>query len=391
MKIVQINATYGTGSTGKICRSISELLTRRGIENYIIYSSGNLNSQLGIQVSSRFYIKLQAIKSKVFGNYGFNSRHATKRIIRILERIAPDIVHLHNIHGHDCNLELLFEYLKRKNLKIIWTFHDCWAFTGYCPHFAMVGCEKWKIECQACAVRKEYSLIRDGSRKLYKKKKALFAGLNLTIVTPSKWLADVTKESFLKKYPVRIINNGIDLEIFKPRNKENNKKYILLGVANEWNEKKGLDIFVELSKCLSEEKYQIVLVGTNEEIDKELPKNILSIHKTQNQEELADIYSAANVFVNPTREENFPTVNIEALACGTPVITFRTGGSPEILDESCGSIVECNDMKKLIEEIEHVCEEKKYSKDMCRSRAEQFDKDVKFEEYIELYMESMDE
>ena len=392
MKIVQLNSTCGAGSTGKICVAISQLLSNKNVENYMFYSLGNSEYPLGIKYMGKNSIKLQALKSRVFGNYGFNSKHATKKLIAELERINPDIVHLHNIHSHDCNLELLFKYFKRTRKKLFWTFHDCWAFTGYCPHFDMIGCDKWKTGCYDCIQRKEYSWFFDKSKKLYEKKKELFSGLDLTIITPSKWLAGLVKESFLKDYEVKVINNGIDLDVFKPtesnfREKHGlQDKYIILGVAFGWGPKKGLDCFIELSKRLPS-NYQIVLVGTNENVDKQLPSNIISIHRTQNQQELAEIYTASDVFVNCTREENFPTVNMEALACGTPVITFDTGGSPEMLDCTCGIVVEKNNIDAMKKQICFVCENQPFLMINCCKRAELFNMKDKFREYIFLYGE----
>ena len=389
MKVVQINTTCGIGSTGKICVGISQILTDSNIENYILCSKSN-GYPLGIPCANSKYIKTQALKAKILGNYGFNSKHATRIMIGELERIQPDIVHLHNIHGHDCNLAMLFSWFRSHNTKMIWTFHDCWAFTAYCPHFTVAKCDKWRSCCEQCVQRRNYSWLFDRSRELYEKKKALFTGLDMTIVTPSAWLADLVKQSFLKEYPVCVIPNGIDLNIFRPagsqfrQERELENKKIVLGVAFGWSDKKGLDVFIELSQKLPE-SYQIVLVGTNPEVDKLLPKNILSVHRTQNRQELAQIYSAADVFVNPTREENYPTVNMEALACGTPVLTFQTGGSPEMLDESCGRVVPCDDVEALEKEILHICTDKPFAKADCLKKAGTFDQTQRFKEYLKLY------
>ena len=391
MKIVQVNVTCGQGSTGKICVAVSELLNEKGIENYILYSQGNSDYKNGIKfVGSRWYIKLQALKSRVLGNYGFNSKSATKNLIKEIRKINPDIVHLHNIHSHDCNLDVLFKFLKQSKIKLYWTFHDCWALTGYCPYYDMIVCDKWKTECHSCPQRKEYSWLFDRSCTLHRRKKALFEGLDLTIITPSQWLADQVKQSFLKDYPVKVINNGIDLSIFKPTESDFRKKYnienkcILLGVAFGWGRRKGLDVFIDLAKRL-DEKFQIVLVGTDDNTDKLLPDNIISIHRTQNQQELAEIYTAADVFVNPTREENYPTVNMEALACGKPIITFNTGGSPEILDETCGIVVPKNDIDAMFEKINEIQRQKNFSKEACLEKAKSFNMKDKFVEYVNLY------
>ena len=389
MIIAQINATCGAGSTGKICISVSELLSENGVENYIFYSSGSSDYPLGIKYANEIAIKMQTLVSRIFGNYGFEAKIATKKLINKLEKINPDVIHIHNIHSHNCNLEILFKYIKKKNIKVFCTFHDCWTFTGYCTHFDMIGCEKWKTECNNCVQYRYFSWFFDRSKYLFNKKKQLVLGINLTIITPSEWMAGLVKQSFLKGYPIKVINNGIDLNIFKPtksnfREKYNLKdKYIILGVAFGWGKRKGLDIFIELSKRL-DNSYQIVLVGTDDNVDKELPQKIISIHRTQNQNELAEIYTAADLFVNPTREENYPTVNMEAIACGTPVVTFNTGGSPEMLDSTCGTVVKKNDIDGIYNEIKRICETHPYSKDDCLKRAESFDKNLRFTEYLNL-------
>ena len=394
MKIVQINATCGSGSTGKICVDISRLLTDKNIENYIIYSGKKSTYPFGIHCGDSKEIKVQALRSHLFGLYGFNSIQITKRMLKKLDAIEPDVVHLHNLHGHNCNLEMLLSYLRDHHIKTFWTFHDCWAFTAYCPHFSIDKCDKWKDECRDCHRYREYSFFFDRSRELYKAKKEASEGLDLTIVTPSQWLADLVKQSFFKNYPVKVINNGIDLEIFKPtpsdfRAKHGipNDKYIVLGVAFGWGKRKGLDVFIELSKRLDKEKYQIILVGTDEKIDKQLPSNIISIHRTQNQKELAEIYTAADVFANPTREEVFGLVNVEALACGTPGVTFEAGGSPECYDETCGSVVPCDDIDAMEKEIIRICEEETFGADDCIKYAKNFDVRKKYCEYLKLYGE----
>lgn len=391
MKIVQINTTCGIGSTGKICVGISQLLTAHGIENYILYSSRSDGYELGISCSSDLYIKTQALRSRILGNYGFNSTGATKRMICQLEKIQPDIVHLHNIHGHDCDLQMLFRYFREKKTKLIWTFHDCWAFTGYCPHFTMVGCDKWRTRCAGCVQKREYTWFADRSGRLFDRKKALLQGLDLTIVSPSQWLAELVKQSFLREHPVQIIHNGIDLDTFKPVAGAFRERYgipqdkkIVLGVAFGWDERKGLDVFLELAKTLPD-RYQIVLVGTDSKVDALLPKRILSIHRTQDQQELAEVYSEAAVFVNPTREENYPTVNMEAIACGTPVLTFDTGGSGEMLDRTCGTVVACDDIAAMEQEILRICEDAPFSKEGCVEKAQGFDKNERFKEYLDLY------
>ena len=392
MKIVQINATCSSGSTGKIALAVSRLLSEDGLENYILYSQGQNGVENTVRYMRERDIKVQALFSRLLGNYGFNSRAATKRVIKELEKIKPDVVHLHNLHSHDLHMGMLFRYFKENKTKLYWTFHDCWAFTAYCPYFDLAACDKWKSGCRNCSQKKQYSWFFDRSRSLYQRKKELFSGLDLTIITPSVWLADLVSQSFLAGYPVKVINNGIDLAVFQPKESDFRKKYniedqfVILGVAFGWGKRKGLDVFKTLAERL-DERFQIVLVGTNDEIDKTLPQNIISIHRTENQTELAAIYTAADLFVNPTREENYPTVNMESLACGTPVLTFRTGGSPEILDDSCGRVVDTGDVEQLYREILWIEKERPFTREACLVRAESFDAKKRFEEYRNLYSE----
>lgn len=391
MKVVQINTVCGNGSTGKICVGISQVLNNHGIENYILYTSGHSEYPYAIKCAERFP-KLQALRSRILGNYGFNSKKTTEIMIAELERIKPDVVHLHNLHGHNCDLMRLMGYFKSHHTKLVWTFHDCWTFTGYCPYFVMAGCDKWKTGCHHCVQAKTFSWFVDRSAWLYEHKKDSFEGLKLSIVTPSQWLSNLVKESFLQKYPSQVIHNGIDLDIFQPkmsdfRTKHHiaEDKFILLGVAVQWVPRKGADVFLRLARKLDPGKFQIVLVGTDDTIDKQLPPNIISIHRTANQTELAEIYTAADLFVNPTREEVLGLVNIEANACGTPVLTYRTGGSPECIDETSGWVVDRNDEEALHKAILEIERTRPFSAENCRMRAAQFSNQAKYNEYVALY------
>jgi len=391
MKVVQINTVCGNGSTGKICVAISELLSQQGIENYVLYASGNSEYPLGKRYMFSWEVKWSALQSRVLGNWGFNSWIPTKRLLKELDRIKPDVVHLHNLHGHNVHLELLFSWLKARKTKVFWTFHDCWAFTAYCTYFDMVCCGKWKNGCNDCPQKKKYSWFFDRSKELYAKKRTAVAGLDLTVVTPSQWMADLTKDSFLKEHPVRVIYNGIDLNVFAPIESEFRRRYdipetkvLLLGVANKWERRKGLDVFVRLAECLDRERFQIVLVGTNEQIDTSLPSSIISIHRTTNQRELAQIYAAADFFVNPTLEDNFPTVNLESLACGTPVIAYDTGGSVECITEKCGCSIRQGDFAALHAALLKGMDSC-VSTESCVCRASEYDQNDKFQEYVNLY------
>lgn len=391
MKVVQINSTC-RGSTGKIAVDISKLLNSKNIENYIFYSQGKSDYENAIKYMSYFEVKVNALISKITGMYGFCSFLSTRRLIKKLKKIKPDVVQLHNLHSHNVNLKLLFNYLKKSKAKIIWTFHDCWAFTGYCTYFDIQGCDKWKTGCKKCPQRKHASWFFDRSKKLYALKKSISDGIDdLTIVTPSAWLAELSKQSIFKKFPIKVINNGIDLDIFKPsesdfRQRYNiREKYIVLGVALGWGKRKGLDVFIELSKRLGND-FRIVLVGTDDAVDELLPGNIISIHRTHNQQELAEIYTAADVFANPTREEVFGLVNIEALACGTPVITFNTGGSPECIDNLTGAVVSKDDVDSLYEAINNLIFTNIKTEDCIKRATSNFDAKKIYNDYLNLYL-----
>ncbi len=396
MKTVLINSC-NFGSTGNIMLEIAETAENGGYTAAVCYPQSRDNSrkqkEKDLIIGTRFSRNIHLQLAGITGLNGCFSYFSTLKLLKKLDKLKPDIIHLHNLHNCYINLPMLFKYIKKHNIKTVWTLHDCWSFTGHCPHFDMIGCDKWKTGCYSCPQYKEYpKSLFDNSKYMYRLKKKWFTGVeNMTIVTPSEWLAGLVKESYLKDYPVKVINNGIDLNVFKPTESDFRKKYalenkyIVLGVAFGWGKRKGLDVFVELTKRLDKEKYKIVLVGTDDNIDKLLPDNIISIHRTQNQTELVKIYSAADVFANPTREENYPTVNMEALACGTPVVTFNTGGSPEMLDETCGAAVAKDDNDAMYNEIIRICEKKPYSMEACIKKAKGFDKNEKFGEYIRLY------
>lgn len=395
MKIAQINAVC-TGSTGKICTAIGERLALHGDESRIYYALGRSANENCIRYTDGFTIRAQALRAKLCGSYGFTTEAATGRLIRKLEDFAPDIVQLHNLHSHQVDLERLLSYLAEKKKKVVWTFHDCWAFTGYCVHFDRIGCDKWKRGCEHCPQRREYSFLFDRSEELYRRKRALLSALELTVVAPSAWMASLVGESFLSGKPVALIPNGIDLGVFQPSDSSFRadhgleQKKIVLGVAYQWDSRKGLDAFIELSRRLPED-HRIVLVGTDEGVDRSLPGSILSIHKTQDQTELARIYSAADVFVNPTLEDTFPTVNLEALGCGTPVVTYATGGSGECLSPLCGAAVEKDNLEALEQAILMATCEGRYSREACRERARQYDREACYERYLAIYRQLLAE
>ncbi len=397
MTIIEINLG-NFSSTGNIIKGIQQSARAAGHECRLAFPDTAFNTVTAdddLLIGSRFFGKTIARVELVTGFHGCFSAFATLKLLRKLNKIKPTIVNLHNIHGSYIDLPLLFRYIKKKNIPIVWTLHDCWSFTGHCSYFDIVKCDKWKNGCYACPQHLEYpKSLFDNSKFMYKLKKKWFTGVkNMTLVTPSEWLAGLVKQSFLKAYPVRVINNGIDLSVFKPTPSDFRRKcgaenkYIVLGVAFGWERRKGLDVFIELAHRLDPEKYRIVLVGTDDTVDEQLPECIISVHRTHDRSELAEIYTAADVFVNPTREENYPTVNMESLACGTPVLTFLTGGSFEIPNDTCGCAVEKGDIDSTEKEIIRICEKKPYSSDSCVERAKQFDRNARFNEYITLYGE----
>ncbi len=394
MKVLYINGVP-YGSTGRIMFSLADEVEKRGGD--ALCTSGftwNKPQRNDYFITSGIVgKKLHTELSKISGKHGGYSRFSTLKLISKIKKFNPDIIHLHNIHGWFLNFEMLFGYFKKSKKKIVWTFHDCWNFTGGCPHFDALGCEKWKTGCFDCMYKGYPETFFDCSEAQFKRKKELFTGVeSLYIVTPSRWLKSKVEESFLNCYPVAVINNGIDLSVFKPRTHSEKirqkygikTKYMIIGVSFAWDNKKGLDTFVELSSILGDE-YTVVLVGTDKMVEKSLPENIVSVNRTSSVEELADLYSAADVFVNPTLEDTFPTVNIEALACGTPIASFNTGGSPEIFCEKSGISVKKGDVASLRRAIVDICENNCFSSEACVKRAKQFDKTLFLERYMDLY------
>ena len=400
-KLFQINVTANWGSTGKIAEAIGIAAMKAGWESYIAYGRWSNPSQSHlIKIGSDFDVYEHFAETRLLDNHGLASRIATHTFIHQIQEIKPDIVHLHNIHGYYLNYKLLFEFLSQKDVPIVWTLHDCWSFTGHCSYFDIADCERWKQGCYApCPCKREYpaSYLMDSCEKNWFQKEASFTSVkNMTLVPVSKWLSKLIKESFMVNYPVQMIHNGIDLDVFCPQTGNFSiqgmdlikGKRIVLGVASVWDSRKGLSDFVWLRERLTDD-WVLVLVGLNEEQLKTLPKGIVGIKRTQNQHELAQLYSFADVFVNPTYEDNFPTTNLEALACGTPVITYRTGGSPEAIDEKTGLVVEQGNVSALADAIKELClrDREQLSKD-CRARAEEhFDKNKCFEKYVRLYDE----
>lgn len=399
MKAAIINTVCGYGSTGRICINIAEALHAGGHEARIYYGRGTAdgaNAEYARKIGSSAGILLHVLRTRVFDDAGFGSASATRHLIHDLEAFDPDIVHLHNLHGYYVNIGILFEYLKQSGKQVIWTLHDCWSFTGHCAHFDYIGCQKWKVQCHSCPQKRIFptSCLLDRSSVNFEKKRELFNSIkNLTLVTPSKWLEGKVKESFLSNVPVHVVNNGIDLEQFQPlssgfREKFNLRdKSIILGVAIGWDDRKGLKHFFEVARML-DSRFQVVLVGLTKKQSRMMPENVLSLPRTGSRRELAELYSTADMFVNPTMQEVLGLVNLEALACGTPVITFDTGGSPECVDSSCGIVVQKGNTAEMVKAIKYL-DSHRPDLAACRKRASLFEKNEKAREYIDLYTERL--
>jgi len=389
LKILQINSVINSGSTGRIAEEIGRVLIEHGHESYIAYGRNErLSESNQIKIGTESDIYKHSLRTLFFDQHGLGSSRATKDFLRKVDKIKPDVVGLHNIHGYYINYKILFDYLKSKQIPVLWTLHDCWSFTGHCSYFDSANCMKWQTHCYSCPKISYYpKALVDRSFKNFDDKKESFTNhKNLLIVTPSQWLADHVKNSFLKQYPRKVINNGIDLETFRPtKNLNEDKKRILLGVASTWDERKGLKDFIELSKHLGKE-YQIVLIGLSNQQIKILPNNIKGIQRTENVQELVEWYNKAEVFLNPTYVDNFPTTNIEALACGTPVITYDTGGCPEAIDQDTGIVIEKGNLELFQAAIGKIKKDKITSA-KCRERAvNYFDGESRYLDYLALYL-----
>lgn len=401
MVVAEINTVTG-GSTGKIMLDIARIARRNGIEVYT-FSSRIYRKNMNIDyksIENHFYYGsiMSSFLHKCFGRLlglnGFFSIFSTISLVKKLKQLKVDTIHLHNIHDFCINLPILFRYITHNNISVIWTLHDCWTYTGHCPYYTVAKCNKWMYGCGRCPQKSvNPRTVLDTTHLMWKVKRHLFLGIDkLTIVTPSEWLSQEVSKSFLKDRTIKVIHNGIDLSIFRPQESDIRRKYnimdkyVILGVASGWDPRKGIDVFITLADLLDPNIYKIILVGTDVNIDNDLPECIISIHRTNNQNELAQLYTLANVFVNPTREDNYPTVNMEAIACGTPVVTFNTGGSPEMIGDNTGCVLNNEDISSLISAIERIRKEDPYSREGCVQYARKFDKTICFNQYSKLYL-----
>ena len=407
-KLLQINPVLRTStSTGRIMREIGDMAMSHGWESYVAYSKGrdgmmSCTSQT-VPVGNGPDVAWHGVVTRLTDRHGLASAFVTKNFVRKIESIRPDIVHIHNIHGYFLNYRILFDYLSGAGIPVVWTVHDCWLYTGHCYYYTAADCMKWQTGCGHCPQRGEFpaSLFLDRSHRNWEDKRRAFTSMphsEFVIVPVSKWLKEEMGKSFLKDCNFRVIHNGIDTEVFNIQNSESVKaryglgnRHVILGVASIWSREKGLDDFLALSGMISSDEV-LVLVGVTPEQKASLPENVIGITRTDNVHDLAALYSAAEVFANPTYQDNYPTVNLESIACGTPVVTYRTGGSPESVTPATGFVVETGDLKSLLESVRKIEADGKDSyRTACREYAEKnFRKEDRYAEYIRLYGELLD-
>ena len=396
MKVLFVNLVYGVGSTGKIIADIMNLLKKYGNDVKALYGTGSVSENKdAVKISGDFGYYFHNLMSRFTDHAGLYSWRATRKLIREIQDFRPDIIHLHTLHGFYVNYEMLFRFLKKANIPVVWTLHDCWTFTGHCTHFSQAKCMQWQTECRDCILLHRYPqcYFKGDVRRNYLRKKSAFTGVkNLVITTPSQWLANQVRQSFLQNYPILVIPNGIDRTIFHTRSSNLREKYhledkkIILGVANAWNARKGLNDLLLLADRLGS-TYQVVLIGLTERQLPDIPSNVLGLLRTANQTELAQWYTAADVFVNPTYEETFGLTTVEAQACGTPVIVYETDGCPETIASGNGLLVTQGDMQALENAVRDVADGRWYANPQ---KIAQFDKNSVYQKYIKLYNNILD-
>ncbi len=393
MKVLEINSVCGIKSTGRICTDLAEVLEEEGFECKIAYGRDTVPEKYhkyAYRIGDDKSVKKDVFKTRFLDNAGFNSVSETRKFIEWVKGFEPDIIHLHNIHGYYINIKILFDFLSSYGKPVIWTLHDCWSFTGHCAHFTMAKCDKWLSGCHSCPQKRTYpsSVILDNSKRNYEMKKALFTQVdNLTLVTPSKWLANLVKSSYLKKYEVVSIPNGIDLSVFRPTYGDFRERYglenkkIILGAATSWPEGKNLKLFSEVADAL-DDNYKVVVVGVPQKQAEQFSKKLLTIPRTHNVEEMAEIYTSADVFANLSMEETMGLTTVEAMACGTPVITSNCTAVPEVVTVDSGVVIENLTVEDVRLGIEKVLS-KKYDKTI--EVAKKYEKKQQYKKYIDLY------
>lgn len=408
MKLLQINPVIRTTtSTGRIMKEISDVAEASGWQSYMAYSRGRDGVPAGrsdlVPVGNIFSVAMHLLSTRLLDRHGKGSKASTRRFVRKLEKLDPDVIQIHNIHGYFLDYEIFTDYLRRSGKPVVWTVHDCWLFTGHCFHYASAGCGKWQTHCEHCPQRKAFpkSILLDRSYHNFEDKRRCFTGIpNLTIVTVSQWMKEEMSRSFLKDCRFRIIHNGIDTAAFSPQEISSVRKdfgtgdrHIVLGVASIWCKEKGIEDFIRLDSMLDHDREVIVLVGVKESQKSLFPASIITVERTASISVLAGLYSEASAFANPTWQDNYPTVNMESISCGTPVVTYRTGGSVEVITPDTGFVVEQGDVPGMLDCIRRIENlGKEHFRKGCRDYAlKHFRKEDRYEDYIELYNRLTDE
>ncbi|MBQ8969409.1 MAG: glycosyltransferase [Bacteroidaceae bacterium] len=391
-----INVALNWGSTGKIVEGIGQLAIKDGWNVYVAHGARYFNesSLKNYQVETKLGEMFHYVESSLFDAQGRGSRYSTKKFLKVIDSIRPDIVHIHNIHGCFINYPILFDYLREKSIPVVWTLHDCWAMTGHCVHFERTHCEQWKKQCLSCPQKHDFpkSYLFDRCKSNYSLKKRLFTAIEkMKITTVSSWLKGVAELSYLKNFPINVVYNGVDIKLFshiesnirEQLNIGNNK--MLLAVASGFEERKGIYDFAALSKVLPS-GYQIVLIGTNENDRNVLPNNVIAISRTNSVKELAEFYSAADVLLSLSYEETFGLTIVEAMACGTPAIVYGNTAQPELITAGTGKIVPTGDIESLVKAIEEVCSKPRETYvETCRKHAMQYEESLSYQKYLDIY------
>ena len=397
MKVLHINMTYDYGSTGRFIKYIKEALEQQGDECKVVCGIAKGNKNGIYKTQSKLITNAEIVLGRVLGNHGLNCKLQTKKAIRFIDEFKPDVIHLHNLHGDYINFENLFDYIKKKNIPVIWKLPDCWSFTGHCAYYDYIHCNKWQNGCGNCPQKRQYPVtwFFDRSRMMLQRKKVAFSGVeSMVICPPSDWLNGEAKKSYLNQYPIVTVNNGIDENSFKPMNDDKVKEIrknghiILVGVIFSFDIRKGLDCFNYLAEKLPD-NFDIIIVGFTDD-EHYMNSRIRMIPRTESVTELAEYYSAADFFINPTLEENFPSVNIESLACGTPIIAYRTGGATEAITEKTGVVVERDNQEEMLQQILKLSASKPFKQEDCVERSKQFTKQIMIDKYLNLYKEVLE-
>ena len=396
MKVLLIDVVCKYGSTGKIVYDLYSQINASGDEAAICYGRGpKLKEKNIFKFSFDFETLLHAFLTRITGFTGCFSYFSTRRLIKFIKKFKPDVVHIHELHAYFLNVVPLLKFLKKQNIKVVHTLHCAYSYTGKCGHH--FECEKWKTECGKCPRLHEYisTSFFDRTKRMFNSKKKAFTGFkDFTVVSPSKWLGDFAKQSFLGQYPIKIIPNGIDCSIFYPRetnelrkkfNINKDEKVVLAVAPNLMSSAKGGKLVMEIADKMKDENVKFVMVGLND-INIEHSSNVILFERTNNQDQLAEFYSLADAFVICSDKENFPTTCIEAQCCGTPVCGFDVGGTKEtsILDKN--TFVEYGKIDNLIEIIRNILGENYKQKfEIAKEAKKMFDKHNFFERYLELY------